>query len=316
MACLPKTKWLKEIESDVEWPFHGLPEVLHLDNAAEFHSEALRRGCDRYGIQLAYRPRGRPHTGGHIERYLGTLMRRIHGLPGTTSSNVKSRGKYPSEKRAALTLRELEAWLTLEIAGRYHAAIHRGLHCSPTEAWRRATERGVPGVPKNADAFTLDFLPLVHRKISKDGFQLFHIRYWDPLLPRVFPSSQRQIVRFNPRNLSRVWVAIPERREYIPVPYADLRRPPISQYEQEAAMRDIIATGRRTANEDIVFATIERQRQLVDRARSTTRSRRLRSRRPSKRLIVTPDPGATERSAAKIDFSKPATPYRTERWLR
>ena len=30
---------------------HGIPEVLHLDNASEFHSEALRRGCERYGIR-------------------------------------------------------------------------------------------------------------------------------------------------------------------------------------------------------------------------------------------------------------------------
>ena len=204
MACLPKARWLKEVGVDVDWPFCGLPEVLHLDNAVEFHSEALRRGCNRYGIELTYRPRGRPHTGGHIERYLGTLMRRVHGLPGTTFSNVKARGKYPSEKRATLTLRELETWLTLEIAGRYHSAIHRGLHCSPTDAWRRATEGAVPGPPKNPESFTVDFLPLVHRKIGRGGFQLFHIRYWDPLLPRIFPSSQRQIVRVNPRNLSRV----------------------------------------------------------------------------------------------------------------
>jgi putative transposase len=44
------------------------------------------------------------YTGGHIERYLGTLMRRIHGVPGTTMSNVKARAQYDSEKHAALSL--------------------------------------------------------------------------------------------------------------------------------------------------------------------------------------------------------------------
>jgi hypothetical protein len=36
-----------------------------LDNAAKFHSRALRMGCSKYGIELMYRPVGRPHFGGH-----------------------------------------------------------------------------------------------------------------------------------------------------------------------------------------------------------------------------------------------------------
>jgi putative transposase len=93
MACVPKSKWLQALGIDLDWPMHGIPEVLHLDNASEFHGEALRIGCERYGIRLDYRPRGHVYTGGHIERYLGTLMRRIHGVPGTTMSNVKARGR-------------------------------------------------------------------------------------------------------------------------------------------------------------------------------------------------------------------------------
>ena len=62
-------------------------------------------------VLLDCRPPGHVNTGGHIERYLGTLMRRIHGVPGTTMSNVKARGRYHSEKHATLSLRELEAWV-------------------------------------------------------------------------------------------------------------------------------------------------------------------------------------------------------------
>jgi putative transposase len=84
MTGLPKEQWLAERSLELDWPMFGLPKALHLDNAAEFHSIVLSRGCERYGIGLEYRPPGRPYFGGHIERYLGTLMRRIHGLPGTT----------------------------------------------------------------------------------------------------------------------------------------------------------------------------------------------------------------------------------------
>ena len=44
----------------------------------EFKSEALRRGCDQHGIELAYRPPGRPHYGGIVERLIGTTMKQVH----------------------------------------------------------------------------------------------------------------------------------------------------------------------------------------------------------------------------------------------
>jgi putative transposase len=314
MTCLPKIKLLRELQLDLEWPMFGIPEVLHLDNASEFHSEALRRGCERYSIRLEYRPRGKVHTGGHIERYLGTLMRRIHGVPGTTMSSVKDRGGYKSEARASLTLRELESWLVVEIAGRYHNDIHRGIHMTPRAAWKQALgSRPIPA-PANPERLALDFLPVITRKIGRSGFQLFHIRYWDPLLSRLFPESQRHFVRYDPRNLARVWVPLPNRGEYLAVPYADLRRPPISQSEQQAAMRQIQATGRKTVNEDAIFSAIEIQRRLIDKAVSKTKARRLRARRP--RPISAPerivDSSSTE---SKIDFSKPVVPFPSETWF-
>lgn len=88
MARLPKAQWLRTRNLKLDWKPPGIPRLLSLDNAKEFHSLALRRGCEKYGISLQYRPPGRPQFGGHIERYLGTLMRRIHGLRGTTGRIV------------------------------------------------------------------------------------------------------------------------------------------------------------------------------------------------------------------------------------
>jgi putative transposase len=63
-AVLEKTSWLADRElQTLEWPISGLPQVLHVDNAREFHSEALVRGCQEYGIRLDHRPVGRPHFG-------------------------------------------------------------------------------------------------------------------------------------------------------------------------------------------------------------------------------------------------------------
>ncbi|MFA8328540.1 transposase family protein [Burkholderia ubonensis] len=100
-AALSKTPWLAKIEADADWPMRGIPRVLHLDNAAEFKSRALRSGCREYGIDLMYRPVGRPHFGGHIERLNRTLMERVRGLPGATGSSPKGRKARQSEKTAS-----------------------------------------------------------------------------------------------------------------------------------------------------------------------------------------------------------------------
>jgi putative transposase len=157
----------------------------------------------------------------------------------------------------------------------------------------------------------LDFLPVIRRKIGRSGFQLFHIRYWDPLLSRLFTEYQSLFVRYDPRNLARVWVPIPDRGEYLAIPYADLRRPPISQHEQEAAMREIQASGRRTVNEDAIFSTVELQPKLIDRARCSTRARRLRERRPAPLPAVSTPAWSAE---STIDYLKPAIPYPGEIW--
>jgi putative transposase len=49
-ACLPKDRWIADRGLDLSWDVLGLPKALHMDNAREFKSEAIRRGCDEYGI--------------------------------------------------------------------------------------------------------------------------------------------------------------------------------------------------------------------------------------------------------------------------
>ena len=101
---LAKSPWLARVGVDVDWPMHGVPKVLHLDNAAEFKSRALRNGCSQYGIELMYRPVGRPHFGGHVECMNRTLMDRLRGLPGSTGNSTVGRPERRSAERAALTL--------------------------------------------------------------------------------------------------------------------------------------------------------------------------------------------------------------------
>lgn len=91
-AACDKRPWLERLAVEAVWPMGGKPRALYVDNAAEFKSEALRRGCDEHGVKLRYRPLGQPHFGGIVERLIGTMMELVHELPGTTFSSAADRG--------------------------------------------------------------------------------------------------------------------------------------------------------------------------------------------------------------------------------
>jgi putative transposase len=184
-ACLPKGPWLSARGLDqLHWPLCGLPKVLRADNGRDFRSAPLRRGCREHHIKLDYRPMATPHFGGHIERLIGSVMGRIHLLPGTTFSNPRERKGYPSEQKAAMTLVEFEHWLALEITERYHRTFHRGLGATPLGTWEHLMKPGanfqIPGDPTR---FRIAFLPLQHRQLHRTGLQLFNLRYWSDALP-------------------------------------------------------------------------------------------------------------------------------------
>ena len=48
-----KTAWLKEREIEESWPVAGLPDMVHVDNGADFRSRAFKRGCATRALPLA-----------------------------------------------------------------------------------------------------------------------------------------------------------------------------------------------------------------------------------------------------------------------
>ena len=305
-AVLPKDAWLATCDVPGTWPVSGLPDRLHMDNAREFHSRALMRGCDEYGVERVYRPIKTPHFGGHIERLIGTTMGAVHLLPGSTSSSVADKGDYDAESAAVMTLSELERWLTLQIVGIYHATAHRSLMVPPVTAWDDALLRRPVDVRHPADPtqFLLDFLPFEYRRVRRDGIQLFNIHYWDNVLTAwAGRSDQRMPVKYDPRDLSRVFLQTPD-GDHWPVPYRDLRRPPITLFEHRAAMAALRERGRRAVDEALIFATVEAQRALVAAAMTRTKAARKTAQRIVCALGATMDDG-DERQVPRVTAADP-----------
>ena len=277
-AVLSKLPWLSERKIDAEWTMEGLIEHIHLDNAKEFHSEALRRGCEQYGIGIEYRPVRTPHYGGHIERLIGTMMGKVHLLPGTTFSNVSAKGDYDSEKHAAVTLDELERWLVHAITGVYHREVHRALSTTPIAAWERGISgdattlgRGKPVAVSDPHRFLIDFLPIERRQIRREGISLHSVSYWSDVLRVWVGMPEKMIVRYDPRNLSRIYLLGPDGR-YYDIPYRDVRRPPITLWEQRLALKRLREEGRAHVDESAIFRTIETMRRIAEEAVTATKT--------------------------------------------
>lgn len=286
-AVLPKEQWLAKHDLDAEWPLWGFPKSLHLDNAKEFRGTMLQRACAEYGIDISWRPVARPHFGGHIERLLGTLLKEIHTLPGTTFSNPRERGVYDSEAKAALTLSEFEAWMATYIAKVYHQRKHSSIGMPPLAKYREGVfgtaQRpgvGLPARITDEQRLRLDFTPYVERTIQDYGVVIDEIHYYHDVLRRWIGakdgSSKRKrkfLFRRDPRDISTIWLYDPELRAYFDIPYRNTAHPAISIWELREAERLVKEAGK-PVDERALFDAYDRMREIEEVAQAKTKAAR------------------------------------------
>lgn len=105
-------------------------------------------------------------------------------------------------------------------------------------------------------------------------------RYWDNVLsPWTGRMKSPLLVKYDPRDLSRVYLRDPDGRHW-PVPYADLGQPPIALWELQEANRRIRESTRSVPDQRSVFASILEQRRVVQQAATSSRKRRRQEKTP------------------------------------
>jgi putative transposase len=278
-----KDNWLGQRGIESKWPIWGKPDCIYVDNAKEFHCEALQRGCEAHGITIKYRPVGQPHYGGIIERLIGTMMQLIHSVPGTTFSNLKEKGQYNSEKKAVLTLTELERWFTIAITNYYHQKVHSGIKVPPIERYYQGIlgDDGKKGKDYPAriqgQEFLIDFLPIERRSLQRHGFMLDHIAYYNNSLSPFIGNRSKYgkfLIRRDPRDLSRIYVLDPISDRYIEVTYRSINRPTITLWEHRKAIKHLHSKGIKLKDENIIFKAVEQLRDITRLASLKTKSAR------------------------------------------
>lgn len=330
-AILPKDKLLAKYDITVPWSCWGKMRQIHADNAKEFRGDMLRRACKDYGMDLEWRPVEQPRYGAHIERLLGTFLKEIHSLPGTTFSNPRERGQYDSEKHAAMTLSQFEKWLVTFITGVYHQRLHSSLQTTPIKRYETGIfgddtmpGRGLPPRIHDEDRLRLDLMPYTERTIQGGyGVQIDEIHYFSDVLRRHVnvrdPQNPKRKVKFtfrrDPRDISTVYFYDPDLKQYFRVPYRDLSNPPMSLWEYRKVRARLKEQGAKDVNERLIFETLKKLRTQEEAAvRQTKTARRNQQRRSLNKQIDKPKVASQTRpkggTAAPPEFSSTdITPY-------
>jgi putative transposase len=191
MAALPKKPWLEARQLDIEWPASGIPRTLRLWGKLESNSAPFRQACERHGIRLEYRAQDDSVRGSDIHRHLGDLRSQARELSGATPT-------------------EIERWFAVEIMDRYHHKPDGSRRVTPIEFWGEYTRRCPVVAARDPARFGLDFLPEERVHVGSEGLRLHRLRYWTTGLRGLFPRGVRALVKYDPRDLSRVFVLLPD----------------------------------------------------------------------------------------------------------
>ena len=287
-AMLRKHTVLSSLDVPGDWPVYGKMDIVHADNAREFKGEDLKRICHEYGIELKLRPIKTPHYGGHIERLMGTVANELSNLPGATFSNPSKRKGYDSNREAAFTLHEFEAYLVDWIVNTYHCRPHNGIGMTPLRKMEIGLlgdgvnpGRGLPNLPGDPERLRIDFLPFHECTVQAYGIVLDSMHYWDEVLrPWINTKDsktgkkQKFIIRRDPRLISPIYFWDPEVKAHYEIPYRDLSRPPTSLWALREARKLLKTEGRKGVDEGALFEAMARLDKRVLDAKTATKSAR------------------------------------------
>ncbi|MCA2371170.1 transposase [Agrobacterium genomosp. 3 str. CIP 111-78] len=253
-AICRKDAWLASRSIEHAWPMFGRPKLLLTDSAMEFKGNAFQLGCDDYGIRIRHRDRGRVHQGGVVERLLGKLNGVLATYPGSSGRSVADRDEYPAHRRACLSFSELERCIALAVLDHNRQENSKTLKVPITEWLHRSA-----GLPERMDApeqVLLSFLPSAERQLSQQGLSMFALHYYSPWLGSLVPERDRLgklEVRYDPRDISHIYVRDPETRSFRPVERRDGCLEPMTLWEHDAYRAQLRAANHRSSIDKVAL---------------------------------------------------------------
>ncbi len=213
-AILPKEDAQARYGTTQAWPVYGLPETLVVDRAPHLVSGDLGDACGPLGIHLDPTPVQRPWFKGAIERQFRTHNTGlVHGLPGTTFSNVLARGEYDAAGLACISLTRFREILHVYLLDVYGQKWNRGVEGVPAQRWAAAVAGGwTPGLHHDAEEMRLLLGRSAVRTIQRAGIDHLSLRYQSAeleALRRAMPAGTAVALKYDPEDLGALHVQVP-----------------------------------------------------------------------------------------------------------
>jgi len=225
-AILPKTYVQREFPGiRNRWECYGVPELVVVDNPAEFHSSHFERACLQIGADIQYAKVLVPWYKGKLERFQGTMCHDLmHGNPGTTFSNILERDDYDPSRHAVVLLSTFREMLHKWIIDVYLQTPHRGIKDTPAHRWNSEIIGLPPPLPPSASELEVVLGMTAQRVVFHYGVELEGLKYNGPelgeLRRRIGVGAKVELT-FDPGDLGHVNVLDSQTGTYIHVAAVD-----------------------------------------------------------------------------------------------
>jgi putative transposase len=208
-----KTRWLEDRAIPHDWPAAGLPGAVLTDSQSFFGPRAFALACRDAGVETIASVARHAGYGGHIEAMIGRRLGGAKLLTDAARADRADQDGCGGAGAARLPLRDIERWLGAQITGHYHRKTHPALRRSPLAAWRAYEAEPSFRAPADCVKFRLSFLPEEECALGDDGLRLMGRTFRSRALADDLGAGRNRVtVKYDPRDLSRVFVKRPSGR--------------------------------------------------------------------------------------------------------
>nr|MDO8118324.1 Mu transposase C-terminal domain-containing protein [Candidatus Sigynarchaeota archaeon] len=292
-AILPKDDITKRYGTTNDWPMHGIPKTIVMDNGREFKSGGFFNFCKLYGIEMVFCPAKQPGAKPHIERFFRTLDQTIRDdLIGGYVEKISERKKteHDPEKNAEFTFDFFEDWVINWVVDRYHRKIHEGIkekegiEISPYDRYQEriastdGKQVGQPTLPRDIEQLRFDVLPFKKCSLRREGIEMFNLEYNHSIIAEIRAQDgggkdRKHVVKYDPRDVREVYLWAESEQKYFPIPLKrnffsklqinpdDPASTPISIYELKQIKKCRSRKGKITSSE-LIDAHIKQQEKI------------------------------------------------------
>ena len=193
--------------------FGRLPQIIVVDNGAEFNSSDFETLLAYYRCTKKQRPSAKGRFGSVIERFFGVANQEFwHNLQGNTQimRNVRQVTKGINPKNQAVwTLGKVYEYFCEYVYEVYETSPHPALRQSPRDAFNAGIARGGSRdhLLISPDEFQLLALPSPtdrggKRKVTREGVKINHLYYWHKSFSGIKVRDTDVEVKYDPFDIT------------------------------------------------------------------------------------------------------------------